>query len=621
MSISLKLGSVIRINDEEYVIQDYHEVNKLILKNVRNNKIFIFSLEELMDKLSTKPSKSELNELTTMTKHDEKLLEIAIKRYNIIKPLLDKPLTKKDIEEHAKIHNVHYVTLYRWLRDYKKAGNVYGLIPDYSKRGCRKNRLPEEVLLVIEDKIKKLYLSKQKLSARVIHEEVKRECINRGLKVPHYNTIQKKIKKLNPVLIKEKREGHLASKEISPLTGEFISNAPLEILQVDHTLLDIIVVDPIYRKPVGRPNITAIIDVFSRMIFGYYISLEPPSFFTFGQAFYMGVAPKEYYLKKFDVEGDWPIFGIPKYVVVHTDNAKEFRGKDIEFFLQAYGIHQEFRPKKKPYFGGHIERFFRTLNEELHRLPGSTFSNPKQRGEYDSEKTATFTLEELEKYILEWIVNIYHQRKHEGIEMSPLEKYKRGILGDNKHPGVGLPDILTPKELEHMRITLLYTEERVIGRAGVQINYVNYWHEILTSLIGRKEKFIFKVDPRDISHIYFLHPELKIYYKIPCKNLAFPPMSQWELKEVIKHLKKENTENIDEFAIVRAYERLKNITEETVLKSKKARRDIARKLSQKTKKEIEKEITKTEHTDDGKIVSKTINTDKLKDFKVEVIEW
>jgi len=35
----------------------------------------------------------------------------------------------------------------------------------------------------------------------------------------------------------------------------------------------------------------------------------------------------------------------------------------------------------------------------VHLLPGSTFSNPEQRGYYDSEKSARMTLRELERWI------------------------------------------------------------------------------------------------------------------------------------------------------------------------------------------------------------------------------
>ena len=46
---------------------------------------------------------------------------------------------------------------------------------------------------------------------------------------------------------------------------------PLDLVQIDHTKLDIIVVDDEQRLPIGRPWITLAIDVYSRMVTGFYI--------------------------------------------------------------------------------------------------------------------------------------------------------------------------------------------------------------------------------------------------------------------------------------------------------------------------------------------------------------
>ena len=60
---------------------------------------------------------------------------------------------------------------------------------------------------------------------------------------------------------------------------------PLDIIQIDHTKVDVILVDEETRKPIGRPIITVAIDVFSRMIFGFYISFEGPSYFNVDNAY------------------------------------------------------------------------------------------------------------------------------------------------------------------------------------------------------------------------------------------------------------------------------------------------------------------------------------------------
>ena len=52
---------------------------------------------------------------------------------------------------------------------------------------------------------------------------------------------------------------------------------PLAYVQIDHTPLDVEIVDEQYRETIGRAYLTLAIDVFSRMVVGYYLSLDEPS--------------------------------------------------------------------------------------------------------------------------------------------------------------------------------------------------------------------------------------------------------------------------------------------------------------------------------------------------------
>jgi len=49
------------------------------------------------------------------------------------------------------------------------------------------------------------------------------------------------------------------------------------VVQIDHTLVDVVVVDELERLPLRRPWLTLAIDVASRMVNGFYVSLERPS--------------------------------------------------------------------------------------------------------------------------------------------------------------------------------------------------------------------------------------------------------------------------------------------------------------------------------------------------------
>lgn len=165
------------------------------------------------------------------------------------------------------------------------------------------------------------------------------------------------------------------------------------------------------------------------------------------------------------VESSWPVWGIPK--TIHVDNGADFRSINFSKSCQMYGINLSFRPVKQPRYGGHIERILGTLVKELHDLPGTTFSNIRERKDYDSDKRAVMTKDELEKWLVTFICNIYHQRYHNGIGMSPLAKWDIGINGNSEVDGIGYP----PRPADRMTILLdfLPSFRRTVQVFGVTI--------------------------------------------------------------------------------------------------------------------------------------------------------
>ena len=56
----------------------------------------------------------------------------------------------------------------------------------------------------------------------------------------------------------------------------------LEQVQIDHTVIDLIVVDERERQPIGRPYLTVAIDGCSRCILGMVVTLDAPSAVSVG---------------------------------------------------------------------------------------------------------------------------------------------------------------------------------------------------------------------------------------------------------------------------------------------------------------------------------------------------
>ncbi len=407
---------------------------------------------------------------------------------------------------------------------------------------------------------------------------MRRRCVNAGINPPHNNTVRNRLKALAGEYVMARKA---AEQAYSPVEGVFPgADWPFAVLQIDHTPLDIILVDDVYRRPVGKPWITLAIDVFSRMVAGFYVSFDPPGALSAGQCLASAILPKDTWLSKHDIKGDWPCWGIPGKL--HMDNAREFRGNMLQRACLEYGIDIEWRPVARPHFGGHIERLLGSFAQEIHTLPGTTFSNPHERGDYDSEAKAALTLTEFEEWLVTFIVNVYHLRIHSGISMPPLEKYRQGVFGTKDMPGRGLPTRIVDEE--RLRLDLMPYEERTIQDYGVVIDEIYYYHDVLRRWINApdpaaskyKRKFMFRRDPRDISTIWFYDPELNVYYPVPYRNTSHPPISIWELREAKRQIEADGRRHVDERAIFDAYGRMREIEECAQAKTVAARRTAQR---------------------------------------------
>ena len=93
-----------------------------------------------------------------------------------------------------------------------------------------------------------------------------------------------------------------ADPKISP--GSFVVQRPLDVVQIDHTPMDIVVVDDLYRQPLGKPYLTLATDVATRCILGFVISFVPPGAGTVSLCMTLIVSPKAAWLKLLGVAGD-----------------------------------------------------------------------------------------------------------------------------------------------------------------------------------------------------------------------------------------------------------------------------------------------------------------------------
>lgn len=392
--------------------------------------------------------------------------------------------------------------------------------------------LKSEYCRLLEEVIKKYYLTKRQASIKEIFDVMEIKCHRHEprLKPLSYDTIYGIIKRLDSEPIMRLRNSNEAANIYDPILHSFSNKeamSALHIVEIDHTLLDIEVLDQNSMIVLGRPWLTLGIDVYSRCVWCMHLSFDSPSGDKVRKAIEQGVLFKKVQ-QQYNTINEWEVHGIPD--IIYFDNGKEFDNHNIRKLIDEELESQVmYRPIGTPRWGGTIERLFGTLNTEfIHRMSGTTKSNVKAKGEYNSSKEAIYTLEDVNEYLIRYITDIYHHDIHTGILCTPYEKYIEGLnIG-------GQNDIVLPnlEDELHFKISILPYEELAYSRLGFRLANVCYNLTNLKHLLDRsKSKTLYKVkyDIDDISYVYVYDPIVERYVRLPATN---PP------EEVLKNMKR-----------------------------------------------------------------------------------
>ncbi|UXN72868.1 hypothetical protein N8D56_17320 [Devosia sp. A8/3-2] len=217
---------------------------------------------------------------------------------------------------------------------------------------------------------------------------------------------------------------------------------PLHQAEVDHTMLDVMVVDE-RGGLIGRPYLTVIIDRYSRMILGFTVEMIPPSRTSVMVCIQMAVLPKEDYLSRYPIkfEFDWPGYGV--WDELWMDRAAEFRSASMTATSQILGFKLRDLPRASGQLKGKVERFIGTNNELLiHKMPGTTARHLHEN--YNSEKMAVLTLHDVRTVVCLYIVDDHNSKVHGTTKEWPSKRYQAGMQDGQIRKFPPDPELLAP---------------------------------------------------------------------------------------------------------------------------------------------------------------------------------
>jgi hypothetical protein len=444
-------------------------------------------------------------------------------------------ITKKLCVERMKVQRI--------LHSYWAGGSIKAaLIPDYHNRGNRtelekrsdkvqgrapakedplneRKPLKHKDLLNIKIAIKRYY---NKNSIRTLTDVYKQMCsdfytdkITNKLfsTYPTYRQFYYYALKFRNEVTRIGEKAYALNRRALTGSSEKEAYCPGEKYQIDATIADIYLVATYdNKKVIGRPVLYFVTDVYSRIITGFYVGVEGPSWIGAMMALYYTFIDKVQLCDKYGVkitEEQWPCHGLP--VSILSDNG-ELISKNSNNVVEELGIYLQNTSSWRPDLKGIVEQSFRLLNLSTLSTPGKIQPDFRERGAKDYRLDAKLNIKEFTKIVINYIL-LYNQRTlkkppqesddiiQAGIKPIPIEMWN---WGKENRGGT-----LRQMDDEAIRIALLpKIEEVTVTAQGISYNRNFYICETIINekwmqkaRQGKTIKCTIKIDPRDTEHI------------------------------------------------------------------------------------------------------------------------
>jgi len=479
-----------------------------------------------------------------LKRHDEKRLSIGV------------------VDSVAQELGVSRSTMYRLILAYRAKGTVSSVEP--RALGRRKDTLVLDAKReqLIASTIHEIYLKPERPTMTYLIEQVRARCAQKGLPLPDRRTIKARVDRIDRRTVALKRKDVKGVKATTPVPGQYVTSRPLEVVQIDHTEVDVFLVDEKTRKTMDkRPWLTLAIDVFTRMVVGFHLSMDKPSRVSLGLCMLNAVYDKSAWLKEREIDASWPAAGLPE--AVHADNGADFRSHAFAWACREEGIELIFRPVGAPHYGGHIERLIGTMMGRVHFYPGSTFSNPSARQGNKSGRFAAMTFREFECALGWEIAGRYNEEIHSALLRPPIAVWREHEAS---------LALRMPKDRMAFWVSFLPDAHRTLRRDGIWLHDIPYWSNALSGQVGRtKDELLVKFDPRDLSRI-FVQQSDGHFVEARARPLGFPAISLREWNQAKRALggkgrRERNDEQITKTALAQ-----RHLIDEAIAKTAAARR-------------------------------------------------
>lgn len=479
------------------------------------------------------PEQPDVQQLTTLDDLPECHQLETVRRHTYLTRLRDAGLTKgqkrlitieaakiaRDINDKFGVPSES--TLRRWWRIFEKEQfDVFVLV---SKNAHRRTpqKLDEDSERYLQQRIDQDYLKDTRPSVATAYRdyadslELENQArTGNGLKPltaiserTYYNRVSA-LPQEDVLIARLGRES--ARRAVKMIKGHLPGEYPLDFVEMDHSPMNLYVIDDVALLPLGRPWLTVIKDRFSGILLGFYVSFHQTGLPSVFGAIKHSLQSHHFAYEHWpDLENPWPAHGCGvRYV---SDRGADFMSQRYRNAILSLGARYEYCERRTPWLKGSVERFFLTLEQTFFEaMPGRTFASLAVRGDYDPSRDAVVRFSTLIFLLHKWAVDYHNVLPNKRKQATPLQLWTDGI-------GVAPPPY--PACVDSLDIVLGQRYSGSLSHEGVRFKWLNYADETLAEIlkiIGPGNKVDFVVSAEDLGAIHVRHPLNGEYLKVPC---------------------------------------------------------------------------------------------------------
>lgn len=409
-------------------------------------------------------------------------------------------------------------TVMRWLRIFEGAEQAPQSLVSGNAQRLRRSALHPEMDRLVRESLRKYYLTRDRHSLRhtlaMVHAQAQTLVVAGKLDEAEsrisLSTLSRRVQAMDKYRVIEAREGApRARMETRTTMDGTIAKYPLDVVEIDHTPLNWVVICDRTGLPLGRPLLTVMIDAYSGYLLGFYVSFYGAGLSSVSGVVRCALQPKADMVASVKLEHEWLADGIPDFVLL--DNGLEFHSPAFQRMGWELGSHFTYCRVRTPWLKPHVERFFASL-DNLTLARGRVHKRVANVMNLDPDKDAAVMFSAFVRGLVMYVVDYHPFQINERKLARPYDLMRDGLIR--------VPPARFPHDLERLRMVSALSKQLTVHQGGVELHGLPFGGAELLPMRqahGTRFKTWVKWDPDDMSQLWVQDPRTQHWVASPCR--------------------------------------------------------------------------------------------------------